>query len=56
MLGCAGQYLANRKVLHATDPLLSEAVTAQEKSPTRVSCKKGVAAEAYSENLQQGLS
>ena len=38
MLGCAGLYLAMRKVLQATVPLLAVADTAQLKSPTRVSC------------------
>ena len=37
MLGCAGLYLAIRKVLQATEPLLADAATAHVKSPTRVS-------------------
>ncbi len=38
MLGWAGLYLPIRKVLQATEPLLTVADTAHEKSPTRVSC------------------
>jgi len=38
MLGWAGLYLAMRKVLQATESLLTVADTAHEKSPTRVSC------------------
>ena len=38
MLGWTGLYLEMRKVLQATESLLTVADTAHEKSPTRVSC------------------
>lgn len=40
MVGCAGEYLAIRQVLQATEAVLTEAETAQENSPARVSCSK----------------
>lgn len=54
MLGWAGLYLAMRKVLQATEPLLTVADTVHEKSPTRVSCRvaqvlKGVLEYTYTD-------
>ena len=49
MLGWAGLYLPMRKVLQATEPLLTVADTAHEKSPTRVSCTAAQALKALLE-------